>query len=134
MTSDLFTEICGESEPKRVYLAATVGGNGSQNNSAVKDALRELGIPVVACFGSRLHMVVMRSLGKDCAGSIEEVDDDGQNVNPKMREIVDKTRAMIEAFEVWPSRDAQDSDLESMRGEIEKLLVVLERTRLTGAR
>lgn len=131
VTSDLFTEICGESDPKHVYLAATVGGNGIQNNSAVRDALRELGVPVVACFSSRLQMVVMRSLGN---ASIEEKDDDGQNVNPKMREIVDKARAIIEAFVVWPSRKALDSDLEPMRGEIEKLVVFLERTRVTGAR
>lgn len=134
LTSDLFTEICGESEPKRVYLAATVGGNGIQNNSAVRDALRELGVPVAACFSSRLHMAVMRSLGKSCAGLVEEKDYDGQNDNPKMREIVDKARAMIEAFVVWPSREARGSNLEPMREEIEKLVVVLERTRLTGAR
>ena len=158
LTSETFKEMCGESDPKQIFLAATVGatstavgfppGNGGAGSAEVKDALRELGVPVVTCFSSRLHAVAMRSLGcasacspddfcrssGDTLGSTGGEDDKQSSSNPKMREILDKATAMIRAFEDWPRRDGGDSELEPLLAELEDLVVMSERAQLACAR
>lgn len=152
LTADLFAGVCGKSEPRQVYLAATVGGLSGDGGSSFRRALQDLGVPVLACSTYRLHSAVVCSLGGGVfdgeggdggAGSSSD-HSEGTCVNVKMRDVVRRAVSMVEIFEHWrPAGGAYaaaaaaaaaaatvDRDtLETVGAEVEELAVTLARTR-----
>lgn len=148
LTTDLFPSICGKSEPKDIYLAATLGG--SSGDSSFRRPLEDMGIPVLVCSSYRLHSAVACSLG-GAGGAGAGANTSGTNnnnagvcngekcVNDKMRDVVRRAVSMVEIFQHWQPREGANSagpmaPLETVRSEVEGLAVPLMRTRGANAR
>ncbi|CAN0408622.1 unnamed protein product, partial [Ectocarpus fasciculatus] len=143
LTADLFMSICHKSEPKDVYLAATVGGwssGGGGGGGGFGRALQDMGVPVLVCSSYRLHSAVSCSLGFAAGGGSEE----GKRANVKMRDVVRRAVAMVEVFEHWRpeggvfaaaaaaaagSGPGSATTLETVRVEVEELAAALARAR-----
>ncbi|CAM9768796.1 unnamed protein product, partial [Hapterophycus canaliculatus] len=158
LTSDLFASMCGQSEPKDVYLAATLGccsGGGGDGGGSFRRALEDMGIPVLMCSSHRLHSAVAWSLGGSgsfgSGGGSGDADSNGADnsasssnglkcANAKMRDVVRRAVSMVEIFQHWRPRDGASSAgpaaaaLETVRSEVEELAVALTRTRGANAR
>lgn len=146
LTADLFTRICHKSEPKDIYLAATVGGcSGGGGGSSFGRAFQDMGVPVLVCSSYRLHSAVSCSLGCAAAGGGSE----DKCENAKMREVVRRAVSMVEVFEHWRpeggvfaaaaaaapgSGSGSATTLETVRVEVEELAAALARARGSNTR
>lgn len=158
LTTDLFSGICGESAPKDIYLAATVGGRssgGGDGGSGFRRALENMDVPVLVCASYRLHSAVACSLGDDRSGGSSGVGGGGGGGdvedctneacrNGRMRQILRKAVSMAERFERWrptggsyaaaAAHAACPATLATVRVEVEELGVALARARSSNAR
>ncbi|CAM9848077.1 unnamed protein product [Ectocarpus sp. 6 AP-2014] len=149
LTADLFTSICHKSEPKDIYLAATVGGcsggGGGGGGSSFGRAFQDMGVPVLVCSSYRLHSAVSCSLGCATAGGAGE----DKCANTKMRDVVRRAVSMVEVFEHWRpeggvfaaaaaaapgSGSGSATTLETARVEVEELAAALARARGSNTR
>lgn len=148
LTAGLFAGICGQSEPRDVYLAATLGGcSGGDGGGSFRRTLEDMGIPVLVCSSHRLHSAVARSLG-GCGGAVDSNgagnicggSSNGEKcANGKMRDVVRRAVSMVEIFQHWGPPEGGSSAgptaaLETVRAEVEELAVALTRTRRANAR
>ncbi len=158
LTADLFVGVCGRSEPRDVYLAATVGGwaGGAAGGDCVGSssrALQNAGVPVLVCSSYRLQSAVARSLwsGGGGGGGGGRDRSEEATTNPKMGDVVRRAMSMVEIFEHWrhaggeyaaaaadnaaaaPSADSSPTP-ETPGAEVEELVVTLARTRGSNAR
>lgn len=152
LTADLFVGVCGKSEPRDVYLAATVGGDGVGSS---RRALQNTGVPVLVCSSYRLQSAVARSLGSGggSGGGGDHNRSEEATANPKMREmrqmrdVVRRAMSMVEVFEHWrPAGGAyaaataaaaaadSTSTPETPGVEVEELVKALARARGSNAR
>ncbi|CAM9705417.1 unnamed protein product [Ectocarpus sp. 13 AM-2016] len=145
LTADLFTSICHKSEPKDMYLAATVGGCSGDGGSSFGRAFQDMGVPVLVCSSYRLHSAVSCSLGRGAAGGGSE----DECANAKMRDVVRRAVSMVEVFEHWRpeggvfaaaaaaaagSASGSATTLETVRVEVEELAAALARARGSNTR
>lgn len=151
LTSDLFSGICGDSAPKDIYLAATVGGRsggGGDGGNGFRRALETMGVPVLVCSSCRLHSAVACSLGADSGIGDGGIGGGGSTkeacANGKMRRVVRKAVSMVERFERWRpaggayaaavAHTACPATLATVRVEVEELGVALARAQSSNAR
>lgn len=143
--------ICGDAEPKDVYLAATLGGGAGtvENDDGIRKAFLDMEIPVTAALGSRLDAAIAHSLGTGGRGSgsgrdgprAERLEEEGGGGggagacgNPKMRSVVQRARSAVDVFAYsWPA-GVDDGALAAAREEVKGLGVALVRLRRSGAR
>ncbi|CAM9428259.1 unnamed protein product [Ectocarpus sp. 4 AP-2014] len=145
LTADLFTSICHKSEPKDIYLAATVGGCSGGGGSSFGRPFQDMGVPVLVCSSYRLHSAVSCSLG--CAAA--EGGSEDSCANAKMRDVVRRAVSMVEVFEHWRpeggvfaaataaavgSGSGPATTLETVRVEVEELAAALARVRGSNTR
>lgn len=136
VTNDTFAEMCGTSEPRNLYFAATVGGgSGGDACSGISRALGNMGIPVVVCSSYRLNSAVALSLGGVSSsggggGGGGSGDGGGEiPVNSRMRDLSRRAISMVELLgRLWPA-DGPVPAADSVRGKVDELTVALERAR-----